>query len=60
MGLGEPAPRRRDRYNAFIERHEVGWELFFGFVAIVFVALGFLIDQAPDGLQPGLEGSSGS
>ncbi|MGH2407830.1 MAG: hypothetical protein ACRDF7_07130 [Candidatus Limnocylindrales bacterium] len=33
----------RDRYNGFIARHEVGWELAFAFVAIVFVALGFLL-----------------
>jgi voltage-gated potassium channel len=45
----------RARYNAFIERHEIAWELTFGFVAIVFVALGFLIDEAPEGTRPGLE-----
>lgn len=45
----------RDRYNAFIERHEIAWELAFGFLAIVFVALGFIIDQAADGSRPALE-----
>jgi voltage-gated potassium channel len=45
----------RARYNAFIERHEIAWELAFGFLAIVFVALGFLIDEAPEGTRPGLE-----
>ncbi len=54
-GLVEPALGLRDGYNAFIEGHEVGWELLFGFVAIVFVALGILIDQAPEGTRPGLE-----
>jgi len=49
------SPLLRDRYNAFIERHEVAWELAFGLIAIVFVALGFLIDQAPEATQPGLE-----
>jgi voltage-gated potassium channel len=45
----------RDRYNAFIEHHEIAWELAFGLVAIVFVALGFIIDEAPEGTRPGLE-----
>ncbi len=45
----------RDRYNAFIERHDLAWELVFAFVAVVFVALGFLIDQAPEGSRPELE-----
>src|SRR5579862_3505719 len=49
------SPPLRDRYNAFIERREVAWELAFGLIAIVFVALGFLIDQAPEATQPGLE-----
>jgi len=50
-----PPTAIRDRYNAFIARHEVAWELAFGFIAIVFVALGFLIDEAPEGSRPGLE-----
>src|SRR4029077_13288599 len=45
----------RDGYNAFIEHHEIAWELAFGLVAILFVALGFLIDEAPEGTRPGLE-----
>jgi voltage-gated potassium channel len=45
----------RDRYNAFIERHDVAWELAFGFLAIFFVALGFLIDEASPATQPELE-----
>jgi voltage-gated potassium channel len=36
----------RDRYNAFIARHEVAWELAFAALAIAFVALGFAIDGA--------------
>lgn len=52
---GSSFERIRDRYNAFIERHEIAWELTFGLVAIVFVALGFLIDEAPEGTRPGLE-----
>lgn len=45
----------RDRYNACIERHDLAWELVFAFVAVVFVALGFLIDQEPAGSRPELE-----
>ena len=56
--MGEPFLGVRDRYNAFIVRHEVGWELLFGFVAIVFVALGFLIDEARRGRAPGSRRSS--
>lgn len=32
----------RDRYNAFIERHEVAWELTFAMLALAFVATGFI------------------
>ena len=45
----------RDRYNLFIERHEVAWELTMGLLALVWVALGFMIDQVGPGVQPGLE-----
>jgi voltage-gated potassium channel Kch len=48
-------PPRRERYNAFLVRHEVAWELGMAFLAIVFVALGFLIDEAPVGTRPALE-----
>lgn len=46
---------RRDTFNAVIERHEIAWELGFGLLAILFVALGFLIDDVPVGTRPGLE-----
>jgi voltage-gated potassium channel len=36
----------RDRYNAFISRHEVAWELGFAALAVAFVALGFAIEGA--------------
>lgn len=36
----------RSRYNAFIERHEVAWELSFAMLALAFVATGF-IDGVP-------------
>ena len=32
----------RDRYNAFIARHEVAWELSFAMLALAFVATGFI------------------
>ena len=39
----------RDRFNAFIDRHEMAWELGMGFLAIVYVAVGFSLDAAtPD------------
>jgi voltage-gated potassium channel len=36
----------RHRFNAFIARHEVGWELGMGVLAVVFVAVGFAQDAA--------------
>jgi voltage-gated potassium channel len=33
----------RDRYNAFVDRHEVAWELTFAALAVVFVALAFVV-----------------
>lgn len=44
----------RDRYNAFIERHEVAWELVMGAFAAAFVAVGFASDDAPSSMQPAL------
>ena len=32
----------RHRYNAFVARHEVAWELFFAGLAVLFVALAFV------------------
>ena len=45
----------RASYLAFIERHEVAWELTMAALALVWVALGFLIDQLGEGLRPDLE-----
>jgi voltage-gated potassium channel len=45
----------RDGYNAFVERHEVAWELAMGALALLWVALGFLIDQLGAGVRPDLE-----
>ena len=45
----------RDRYNTFVERHEIAWELAMGGLALVWVALGFLVDQIGSGVRPELE-----
>jgi hypothetical protein len=45
----------RDRYNIFVERHEIAWELAMGGLALVWVALGFLVDQIGTGVRPELE-----
>ena len=50
-----PAVAVRDRYNDFIARHDIAWELGMGALAVVFVALGFLIDQVGSGTRPELE-----
>jgi voltage-gated potassium channel len=39
----------RDRYNAFVARHEVAWELFFAGLAVVYVSLAF-VPVAPEDL----------
>ncbi|MBF6604473.1 MAG: hypothetical protein IVW53_02695 [Chloroflexi bacterium] len=45
----------RDRYNTLVERHEIAWELAMGGLALVWVALGFLVDQIGSGIRPELE-----
>jgi voltage-gated potassium channel len=45
----------RSAYNSFVERHEVAWELAIGALALVWVALGFIIDQVGEGVRPDLE-----
>ncbi len=35
----------RDRYNAFIERHDVAWELGMALLAVAYVAIGFALDE---------------
>jgi len=42
----------RDRYNAFIDRHEIAWELGMAVLAVIFVAVGFAVEETPEGLQP--------
>jgi voltage-gated potassium channel len=45
----------RDRFNLFVDRHEVAWELAMGALALVWVALGFLIDEIGPGVRADLE-----
>jgi voltage-gated potassium channel len=35
----------RDRYNAFVKRHEVAWELGMAALAVLYVLVGFLSDE---------------
>jgi voltage-gated potassium channel len=35
----------RDRFNAFIERHDIAWELSMALLAVVYVAVGFALDD---------------
>lgn len=51
----EEAVAVRDRYNTFVARHEIAWELAMGGLALVWVALGFLVDQIGSGVRPELE-----
>src|SRR4029079_7108690 len=46
----------RDRFNGFIDRHDVAWELSMALLAIVYVAVGVaLADPALQPMAPGLE-----
>jgi voltage-gated potassium channel len=42
----QPPATRRDRFNAFFVLHEVAWELTMAALAVVYVALGFIVDDA--------------
>jgi hypothetical protein len=35
----------RDGFNSFIVRHEIAWELAMGFLAVLYVAVGFALDD---------------
>ena len=46
----------RDRFNAFVERHDVAWELGMALLAVVYVAVGFALDDpAFQSMAPTLE-----
>jgi len=55
MDEEEPSVRARDRLNTFVERHEVAWELAMGALALIWVAVGFLIDELGPGVRSDLE-----
>lgn len=42
----------RDRFNGFIGRHEVAWELALAFLAILYVGIGFALDDPNVALNP--------
>jgi len=45
-------PELRDRYNAFVARHAIAWELTFAALALVYVVVGFLAeDSGPETRQ---------
>lgn len=45
----------RDRFNRFVQRHEIAWELTMGALALFWVAIGFLIDEIGSGTRADLE-----
>ncbi len=52
--LSEAAPvaSRRDRFNGWFVTHEVAWELAMAALAVVYVALGFAVDDLSAGERP--------
>jgi voltage-gated potassium channel len=50
-----PVRELRARYLAFIERHDVAWELTFAAMAVMFVAVGFFADEAREPLRATLD-----
>jgi voltage-gated potassium channel len=46
---------RRDSFNAWFVTHEIAWELAMAALAIIYVALGFIVDDLPAGDRPELE-----
>ena len=46
----------RDRFNEFIDRHDIAWELGMALLAVVYVAVGFALDdEAFQSMAPTLE-----
>jgi voltage-gated potassium channel len=39
----------RDSFNAFVQRHEIAWELTMGLLAVIYVAVGFALDDPTAG-----------
>jgi hypothetical protein len=51
----EPRASRRDASNAWFVTHEVAWELAMAALAVIYVALGFLVDEVDAGQRPEIE-----
>jgi len=45
-GASLARPSLRDHFNAWFVTHEVAWELAMAALAVVYVALGFIVDDA--------------
>jgi voltage-gated potassium channel len=48
-------PTRRDAFNAWFVTHEVAWELAMAAMAILYVAVGFIVDDLQPGERPEIE-----
>jgi hypothetical protein len=46
IATAEARPAIRDTFNRWFVTHEVAWELAMAALAIVYVALGFIVDDA--------------
>ena len=46
----------RDRFNAFVDRHDIAWELAMALLAVVYVAVGFALDDASAPVSPNSRG----
>jgi voltage-gated potassium channel len=51
----EPRASRRDAFNGWFVTHEVAWELAMAALAVIYVALGFLVDEVDAGQRPEIE-----
>ena len=51
--VGRP-PFGRDAFNAWFVRHDIAWELTMAVLAIVYVAIGFIVDDLPENDQGGI------
>jgi voltage-gated potassium channel len=48
----EARPAIRDTFNGWFVTHEVAWELTMAALAVLYVALGFVVDEVPAGESP--------
>ncbi len=51
----EAQPRIRDAFNGWFVTHEIAWELAMAALAVLYVALGFLVDEVDAGKRPEIE-----